>query len=259
MSFEEYQVRTIEFNDFASSDANTLNALKHELAEVGLFGLVNIPGFTELSRTTLGASSNCANSAALTKGQKNVFNFADGTKRITFAAENSVGLFPGEISVDPTGACDGFVSHQAKLREEVTSLISLFTEVLVDAYGSIEFEDQFFDLQKNANIKTYADLFHSGSSLDHFHTYKAPHEKTESGFTLDLHTDHGLFIALTPAKIFDVTGKEQQLNENDFFIQLASGMVVQPDLQGIDLLFMVGEGLAHWGSSENSRFRAVPH
>ena len=80
---------------------------------------------------------------------------------------------------------------------------------------------------------------------------------------LDMHTDAGLFIAMTPAMIYDSKSTSTSTSTSTgLFVQLGNGEVVHPTSPN-SIIFMLGDGASRWigphAKGSSCKFRSTPH
>merc|ERR1719410_244816 len=78
---------------------------------------------------------------------------------------------------------------------------------------------------------------------------------------MSFHTDQGLCIAFTPALIVRGDAVVENADVGTFRVQLRGGDRVELDLHGVDLVFMLGDGVNQFVNSKvrGESLRAVPH
>ncbi|KAF0698841.1 Aste57867_10565 [Aphanomyces stellatus] len=124
----------------------------------------------------------------------------------------------------------------------------------------------------DASASSLVDVVARGQHLDHIHAYTSPPSSVFPSFfsspsprrplSLDMHTDNGMFLLTSAPFYFDAaTGAPQLEDASGLVLQLAVDGVtkqVMPRLTCDELVVMIGEGYARWGSYGHA-FPAVLH
>lgn len=190
--------------------------------------------------------------------------------------EGELGAVEGAEMTSP--ACEKFHDLQAEFRGVVSEVTEAFVDavdrlqgatnehgeslgrkLMADKAGGVE--DGVFE----KHFESVRDILDQGTQLEHFHTYEKFHEASaasllkqpEAPYSIDLHVDQGLFIALAPAMV--LSGADS--GDHGFYIELPSGEIVQPEFgSNNELVFMIGDGFAQWLNHKlDVPFRATPH
>eukprot|EP00924_Labyrinthula_sp_SR-Ha-C_P008926 augustus_masked-scaffold_2-processed-gene-6.44-mRNA-1 protein AED:0.95 eAED:1.00 QI:0/-1/0/1/-1/1/1/0/393 len=255
---------TVDYTSLQAKGSNVEQQMLEGLTSEGLFAVSGIPGFQSLKQQSLIAASRCALSA---RGSEKAFefNFQDGTKRHSLAGKVEEGEVFDINGADLTSSeCLEF----SGVKEEFRSLIDEAMNLFIDNLDAAEKLDKvkrtlLETVDGKNNAESFKEIKSKGLQLEHFHTYVKPKVDglRKEEVTMKLHVDQGLFIALTPALMID--GKVEKIDTDSshgFKVQLASGELVEPSLNNVDLLFMVGDGVKQWVNSKlEYKLRAVPH
>jgi hypothetical protein len=107
----------------------------------------------------------------------------------------------------------------------------------------------------------FEELASEGRHLEHLHSYYSSSDclnlSSHTAGTLPMHTDSGLFVAMTTGFVKGIGGTSQDVN---LHLQLPSGVVVRAETDDDSLLILVGEGAAEWLLPVlGSPLRAMPH
>lgn len=226
----------------------------------GVVTLAGVPGYASLRREFLRVAAECAWQRRASDTRTGVLyrQLADGTERFTISAVDGV---------DGLGATDCPEYQQRK---------QFFGDVVTRAL------DQFsaaFDASVTATAPGGAklrEIVSEARMMDHFHAYvPAPHVNTtscqstkaeldagarkahtadrDSKFALNMHSDSGLFIAMSAPMFFEVAPGENMLREianpdpdSGLLIKLEDGSVVRPVQPEDELTVMVGDGFSTW-------------
>jgi hypothetical protein len=247
----------IDFGDLLMLHEDTGVEITHHLLTLGGIQIVNIPKFKEARETALSSLAEC-----LEKDSKNsvqtVMN--DGSKRLTTGAGNLQGV-PQEM----TSICG---SASNNLRSVIDTATRQLLKLL-DASATPSASEVM------APYHSFMDLSQNGEHLEHLHSYFAPqaHEHSKQilsssskPFTMDLHTDAGLFIAMTNGYYSSTSSPSSSSfssaspPRNGLYIQLPSGEVVEAETEPDSLVFMIGQGSADWLSPIlGAKLRPLPH
>ena len=176
-------------------------------------------------------------------------------------------------------ACPSFAAASTGLRSTVDDTGRAFGSLLDHLTHAPPPPDDA-PASAHAPVDSFLQAAASAESLEHFHLFTQPEETEEEdkkgeraraaehggATTLQLHTDLGLFIIMTPGQYLDV---ESGLGVGDavaatasanagahgeatatagLYVQLPSGEVVTPTFPKGSLLLMAGEGAARWVS-----------
>ena len=244
------------------SGKNIDEQLTESLSKLGIISIKDIPGYSNLRKSTLASLAKCADVAGSAKTHK----FSDGTVRTTFATRTIPG--PGGAQVIPgiqehEEECHEFEEASSRLR----SVIDKATQAFSDKLASILFDydggnsnETFLKTKAGYNFRTFADVVENGEHLEHFHSYyRAEDNDTSvtSSNTIDFHTDQGLFIAFTPAMGTTEVGS--------FYISLEDGSYSNVSFNDDDLIIMLGDGVNQFVNprleklGRKLRLRATPH
>lgn len=136
-------------------------------------------------------------------------------------------------------------------------------------------EDSLIDKKYN----TFEKIHTSGEHIEHLHAFVRPsltiqdvNDRTADNsqriyvgdigstqLTMPMHTDSGLFIAMTAGFHVDPNG-DRLPYENGLFMLLPTGSIVKVVTDTDALIFMMGQGAENWLNPKLGRpLRAVPH
>ena len=251
----------ISYNKLSSFDEPTVLLASQVLSSVGILKINSIP-FLELSQNEAFSSLPiCLESNAddTNKVFETVMN--DGTRRLTIGAKSVNGV--------ATAMSHNCGASSMSLR----SIVDKTTQKLFQGldYASSKNVKSFSD-SKTFSMKPYVtfdDLLVNGEHLEHIHAFYNTKNSTNKSANLDeatlqMHTDAGLFIAMTTGYYSTSSNKQPKFNDQrGLFISLPSGEIVrvaESDLTSNDLIVMIGQGGADWLSPRlGTSFRAVPH
>lgn len=121
----------------------------------------------------------------------------------------------------------------------------------------------------DSSYDTFDKIYARGEHLEHLHAYTPAGDKPDQslfvgtvgspGYTLPMHTDGGLFIAMTNGYYADQDGQPVPV-QNGLYVTLPTGAVVRAVTEEDALIFMMGQGAADWLAPKLGKpLRAVPH
>lgn len=240
----KYLLHEVSFKDLAVLDSSTIVAALNELITVGAIEISNIPGYASAREEALRDLGICLfadDFAAQT-------TMNDGSSRRSSAALSIAGV-PQSMSSE----C-GLKS--SKLRAVTDTAIRQLFYALDKSMDSSLFQDSDYKFE---------DIVKKGEHLEHLHAYYESIDSTEfiagTKPTMEMHTDAGLFIAMTSSMYITENHEIETNTRNGLFLQLPSGTIVEALVSDSDsLIFMVGDGAARWLlPSLGAPLRAVPH
>lgn len=255
----QFTLPKVEFGDLLTLNEDTAREVIQHLTTLGGLQIVNIPKFTDAREKALKDLAECL------ENDPNSFQslMPDGSKRFTTGAPN----IKGEAK-DMTSTC-GVASKDLRTLTEMTT--NQLMKLLDGSRTSLK-----TDIMKP--YTTFTDLTQNGDHLEHLHSYHpstrtsqnelSSSSSSSKSFTIDLHTDSGLFIAMTnglyrstsPSRLGG--GKLQSLSSpsNGLYIQLPTGEVVEAETEPDSLIFMIGQGSSDWLSPVlGAKLRPLPH
>lgn len=233
-------------------------SLVHSLQLHGIATIKNVPGYAALRSEYLRAAATCAWQRRSLDGHSGILHSTldDGTERLTISAIGGV---------DGLDASDCLEYQQRKQQ---------FSDVVASAINKLS---KAFDASltprapANASESLHA-LVSEAEMMDHFHAY-VPVRSTPSAtndarvatqadrkeaFALSMHSDSGVFIAMSAPAFFRVhtpaaAGALEALDEianpdpaAGLLIKLANGTVVRPVQHADELTVMIGDGFSSW-------------
>jgi hypothetical protein len=226
---------TIDYSRINSRDPGAPFEVASHLLSLGGFQISGIPYFGDARQVALGRLADCLlfDSMALET------RVNDGRKRLSTGAA-TIGGVPQPMSSNCGDASLPLRQIVAAVALQVASLLDL---VSVDS--------------PMRPRQSFRDLVEHGGHLEHLHAYydsPTPSDQQGDSFSLPLHTDSGLFIAMTYG-LHSTPGSGSSL-----FLQLPSEQTVQVAPSPDSLIIMVGQGGADWLSPVlGAPLRALPH
>lgn len=235
-------------------------ALLDKLQRLGTVAVRDIPGYSELRRRYLAAAAACVCAHRSTTGQQEGVLYRvmdDGTERYTMLS------LQGERDPLPDAICPEF--HAAK--REFSALVERAVEELSAAIDG-RIADTYGETQAAfaADAASLSAVVSSGRHMDHFHAYM-PRDSDESPFypaadpssytswTLNMHSDLGVFIAMAPPAYYEVVEDDKQETlrpienpdpDSGLVIKKPTREIVRPEQRPDDLIVMVGDGFSAW-------------
>lgn len=239
---------TLRFDDLQEFSAGTRVRLARALRTDGLLALTDIPRYKVAEAEALQSVSECLRSSGSVEGPVDSY-LPDGSFRRTIATDTNGRGAPGGFPVWATNACPHLSTATANLRAVVQ--------------GALEMLAGACDRLKGISGPLLQPIVSAGQHLEHFHHYKPSpmaDGKPEQEVTLELHTDAGLILAMSPGLLvndrdvlLDADGNVPPVLE----AQLADGRMVAVDPPRGSLLIFVGQGLSDWLPGHG--LRALPH
>lgn len=260
LTVPKYPLTEIDFNSLIAQDEAAIIQLTNALVTVGAIQITGIPNFEFYRESALKDLSKCLQ----TQIDVTEVIMNDGSIRRSTGAQSVHGI-PGEMD----SICG---KSSAKLRALSDNAVKQLLHSLDAAK------------RKNSEggmlihpYRDYEDILSSGDHLEHLHSYYPSsvavgtenlhvkysknlygNQKLDEFITMPLHSDDGLFIAMTTGYYSDQNG--QTSDENGLFLQLSTGDMVRVSAKDSSLIFMIGEGGSKWlAPLLGAPLRSVPH
>ncbi|GLE02633.1 hypothetical protein PINS_up011474 [Pythium insidiosum] len=249
--------------DYASLlQGETPQRVLQALQTDGMVSLKNIPNYAGLRERYLRKAAECAGVQANVARDPFVQRklFEDGTQRFTISS-NAGRELKEEASTAALDEVDATCPGYRALYEEFSEAL----EHAVNTFGAALDETAFTATDGHKAISSRK-LVSEAVRLDHFHAYEASaaelgsaesasdaaHRRLE--LSLPLHEDHGLFIAMTAPKFFEVT-ERGELVERRLASAAGTGLMmerpstgerVRPVMKEDEVVLMMGTGSSRW-------------
>lgn len=254
-SQRSFEPASVSFQELALPNKNVMRQIERALTDVGVLVVSNIPGFERQREATLVEASDCVHfMEADVEDHAGLHTqlMPDGTKRLSLVTQTK-GDELAAIEGLSGEKCRRFAHDAVEFRETVSSVSKIFVERLDEVLGTGISTNLFRDVSTDSFINSMAEVMRTGIQLEHFHSYSRGEDTSLN--TLDLHTDHGLFIAVAPA--LSSSGQP----DRGFFLQLKSGELVKPEIKdGNSLMFILGDGMSNWITPVTGvALRPAPH
>ena len=265
-------VRNLPYNKLGTADFHEF--LQDALANDGIITVTAIDGFEEARANALTSLVSCIQSDGSADAVTSV-QMEDGkTLRQTLATTTH--MSEQAFAQLPSFACEQFRKESSKFRALVEAASERFVQAIDSACSSTTklrgssakawIDPPFHTQNSTQDMDTLQALVKLGDHLEHFHVYSRNMSITtdRNHHTLDMHTDAGMFIAMTPALLLsESTEAAADMDaETGLFVKLGNGEVVFP-MQQSGLTFMLGDGASRWleNRAKNSKcsFRPTPH
>mmetsp|Transcript_37342 Transcript_37342/g.66857 ORF Transcript_37342/g.66857 Transcript_37342/m.66857 type:complete len:630 (-) Transcript_37342:75-1964(-) len=169
----------------------------------------------------------------------------DGARKTTVAAVTN-GTRVESLPAEVTEACPDFADAAKGLRASVDHAGRVYARLLdilvqgAPPRGPVP----------GGAGNSYVDAVLRAEALEHFHLFQHDGERDEAAEpAIQLHSDMGLFIIMTAAEYVELTSGERVVGggpQTGFYLELASGEMVQPVIQPGSLLVMNGDGAEKW-------------
>ncbi|GLE02630.1 hypothetical protein PINS_up011471 [Pythium insidiosum] len=251
--------------DYASLlQGETPQRVLQALQTDGMVSLKNIPNYAGLRERYLRKAAECAGVQANVARDPFVQRklFEDGTQRFTISS-NAGRELKEEASTAALDEVDAKCPGYRALYEEFSEAL----EHAVNTFGAALDETAFTATDGHKAISSRK-LVSEAVRLDHFHAYEASAAELESAesasaseaahrrleLSLPLHEDHGLFIAMTAPKFFEVT-ERGELVERRLASAAGTGLMmerpstgerVRPVMKEDEVVLMMGTGSSRW-------------
>jgi hypothetical protein len=258
----------IPFEQLNSLDISVSYRIANALVTNGALQITGIPAFLDYRKEALDGISKC------------LYEDAEQETVITYLKDGSIRYSTGAITVD--GQAEDMTSQcgekASKLRNAVHNAVRLLTQALDNTVSSRRRIDENIKSEGEEDIlmapySTYTSIVDKGSHLEHMHSYwgaisnnnsistssssGSTSSSTSSIPTLGLHTDGGLFIAMTTGLYSE---NSKVCDESGLYIQMPTGFVSRANVPDSSLIIMVGEGGSRWFNTKlGLPLRAVPH
>lgn len=252
-AYETLELPSVDFGALRED-----GALLDKLQRHGTLALRDVPGYAALRRQYLAAATACVRSVgSATNDHEGVLYrvMDDGTERYTLLSRR------GERDPLPAAACPAFQAAKRDFSALVEHAV-VELSVAIDGKPAQGSEDA-----QASDAASLSAVVAAGRHMDHFHAYlprtaveQAHYPAAGSGdapWTLSMHSDLGVFIAMAPPAFFEVveSGEGETLRpvanpdpDSGLVIKTLSGEVVRPQQHPDDLIVMVGDGFSAWTS-----------
>ena len=274
----------INYNKLMRHEELTLLIASQILSTTGILKISSISGLEVSQNEAFSSLSSCLKSNKDNKNSLFETLMNDGTERLTIGAKSKSGI------------AEKIPNDCGKSSTIMRSIIDKTTQKLfqgLDYASSIEDVKSYSSAQTSL-MKPYTaidDLLTNGEHLEHLHVFYNTKNSTKSNYktssriinnidqialksdsvnvdeaTLQMHTDVGLFIAMTTGYYSTSarSGDNVEVNkQRGLYVTLPTGEIVhvnEADLSANDLIIMIGQGGADWLAPKRGvSFRAVPH
>ena len=226
---------TMEFSRTAEG-----RSFERALTTLGMLAVTGIPGFSDVTASALMSAQTCADAE-----QGALHTFADGTRRITLAAQ-----WPSEFAVGAEPACSEFRYHAQPFRALVDAVSAAFVKQLSLAFHSRD-GAPLLNISADAagaarpsrptSLYDMQEIVSEGRQLEHIHAYQRQGAPS-SEQTVQWHIDHGLFIAFTPALLVDAEGAVKR-DADGFSVRLINGTEKAVAFPPDALIFLIGDAV----------------
>lgn len=237
----KFSLPAISFHDLAVLDKSSAVSAANSLITVGALQIVDIPNFASARKEALEDLAHC-----LENDDTPSFQLADGsTRRSTGAGVASNGRM--------LSAC-GEASHSLR------AAVDLGTQQLLRSLDiAVSMSQPAHATAAMAPSYSFSDIGYHGNHLEHMHVYYGGPSTDASVSAQDMHTDSGLFVAMTVAHYTSPTNSPNQ-RSNGLYLQLPSGVVAETIALEDSLVILVGDGGARWLHPVLGQpLRAAPH
>ncbi|UIZ27802.1 hypothetical protein KXD40_004550 [Peronospora effusa] len=270
-----FEISTFDYDNL--STGNTPNEVLNALKQDGIISLANVPSYAHVRRSYLDSAAACAMSAHEAEADFLLHKtLTDGTKRYTISAPS--GLAANAAATTTDAVCPGY--------QDIYNKFSSLLELVVISVATTLDATDFITKDGYGRPVSSRKMIMDAVRLDHFHVYETPslHDRrlmsdfsgtqtdpsSENDFTLELHEDHGMFIAFSTPTFYKVStdGTKRTFEsvsvggenyaESGLIIQTRDGRRVRPVLKPDEVTLMVGAGFEHWVDT-SEKLPAVMH
>eukprot|EP00954_Amorphochlora_amoebiformis_P005334 420862-Amorphochlora_amoeboformis.AAC.1 len=174
----------------------------------------------------------------------------DGTRRNTVASQTIRGVSePFEEKLNQ--ACPKFSIASQKFRRLITLVGDAFITAFDSAFSVHVDRDKICDDDDDptcAQYSSFTEALSTARQLDHFHVYSAPFAR-ERDYSIEFHSDDGLFIAIPPPVIISSQGLSTSASRDfrGFEVKLDSGEIREIKTRSKNsVVFVLGAGMDRW-------------
>jgi len=230
----------VSLKDLQEGRPETLALVKDAATQHGVFAVVDsAPQATQSD--ALSAFVACVQQEDIDSASKTVV-LSDNTKRSTLATATNAGE-PLPFHEKVESLCPDFSSAAGSLRKAVDDTVHAYAQALDKMAAGEQAEAQPFD--------SFAEAIGSAESLEHFHLFRRDSAPPAGASALDMHTDMGLFIVMTPAAYLLLESGSPSEEEGagrapGLKVKLADGTVTEARFRPGSLIVMNGEGSNRW-------------
>ncbi|GBG32924.1 Hypothetical Protein FCC1311_091502 [Hondaea fermentalgiana] len=232
-----------------------VEAMMESLRHSGVVQVAEVPGLAQARAEALALNVACGEVSQAAVGSASY----DGTHR------RSLGTVPGEGFAHgvPSEVCERFDKASTALREATSRAARAFANKLgmhlprASFLATAEDEDAY---------ETVDAIVRDSQQLEHFHAYNRAEDNEDDMMTVDLHMDQGMFIAFTPALMYEMDKGLSGNKAGSFLIELPGGRLEEVDFadNGDVIVFMLGDGVNQYvnpalENAGHAPLRATPH
>mmetsp|Transcript_72446 Transcript_72446/g.172680 ORF Transcript_72446/g.172680 Transcript_72446/m.172680 type:complete len:721 (+) Transcript_72446:75-2237(+) len=262
-----FEAQLFRYPDLAGLDSRGQRRLSAALRGQGFLSVSEAPGYAESEAAALHAAVSCLERQEQLGAEVASVRMADRTLRSTLAAEAFGSSAGGQLPAWTKKACPELQEAVSRLRKAVGLAITAVAGAA----------DRLPGVKAGPELRS---LVEAGQHLEHFHRYSLKPLLNESSLavqsgpvaavgnrgldappTLELHTDAGLLLAMTPGLWKSgATNEDERLvhsAEPVLEVQLEDGRTMALSAPQGALLVLVGQGMPNWLPGHG--FRAVPH
>uniref|UniRef100_K3W6M3 Uncharacterized protein n=1 Tax=Globisporangium ultimum (strain ATCC 200006 / CBS 805.95 / DAOM BR144) TaxID=431595 RepID=K3W6M3_GLOUD len=263
LAYDDVSVPSLEYHAM-QFDA----AIARKLQAYGVVTIKNVPDYTTLRNEYLRAAAECAWESRTEENARGILYrvLDDGTERLT------IGSTDGVDALD-SADCPAYQQSKQAFNDVVESAVLQFTAAFDGALAAPHGDSAPQSSKLHAIVA-------EAQQMDHFHAYipsrrnhaaikdssaqaltgGGAHDDLDGTFALSMHSDSGLFIAMTSPAFFEArttnNGSDstwpalQEIANPDpasgLLIKLGNGTIVRPVQHADELTIMVGDGFSSW-------------
>uniref|UniRef100_A0A7S0DH84 Copper transporter n=1 Tax=Amorphochlora amoebiformis TaxID=1561963 RepID=A0A7S0DH84_9EUKA len=227
--------------------AETQTSFRNALIQQGMLEISGVRGLEALQLEAMSALMSCE------LRNPELFTLAileDGTRRNTVASQTIRGVSePFEEKLNQ--ACPKFSIASQKFRRLITLVGDAFITAFDSAFSVHVDRDKICDDDDDptcAQYSSFTEALSTARQLDHFHVYSAPFAR-ERDYSIEFHSDDGLFIAIPPPVIISSQGLSTSASRDfrGFEVKLDSGEIREIKTRSKNsVVFVLGAGMDRW-------------
>ncbi|CAM9548268.1 unnamed protein product, partial [Ectocarpus fasciculatus] len=237
--------------------------LGQDLINLGAVQIKNIPHFKAAREEALLTLAECL----LSDETATAVSMNDGSRRVSTGSASRHGM-----SMAMESPCGQPASRLRASSDAAVRQLMLALDTTARLHASPDNAKANGETLLDNKYTSFSQLFSYGEHLEHLHAYSTTATAQDTPLyaatvdggqtTVPVHTDSGLFIAMTRGLYVQSDGHSPSSPQpsNGLYVRLPTGTMVQAVAEEDALIIMAGEGAAVWLTPKLGRpLRAVPH
>lgn len=258
-----YTLPSVDYNDLVVLDDSTSMQLGQDLINLGAVQIKNIPHFKAAREEALLTLAECL----LSDETATAVSMNDGSRRVSTGSASRHGM-----SMAMESPCGQPASRLRASSDAAVRQLMLALDTTARLHASPDNAKANGETLLDNKYTSFSQLFSYGEHLEHLHAYSTTATAQDTPLyaatvdggetTVPVHTDSGLFIAMTRGLYVQSDGHSPSSPQpsNGLYVRLPTGTMVQAVAEEDALIIMAGEGAAAWLTPKLGRpLRAVPH